>query len=145
MAANKWATRSRGISPAQIKMLWGMARKAGLDSDMLHARVLTETGKSSIKELTAAEAAVVTDKIAGKPSQSIYRATDAQVGIITGLANDLGWSAEPGRLAGWLRSRWNVERPEWLTSYQARACLEGLKAMLKGGRGERVRQAASAE
>lgn len=136
-ANNKWNTRARPISQAQIKMLWGAARKAGLDSEMLHARALAETGKESLKQLTAAEAAVLTDKLLGRPSQSIYRATDAQVGIIKGLAADLGWASEPWRLAGWLRSRWNVERPEWLTSGQARACIEGLKAMSIGGRGER--------
>lgn len=141
MAASKWAKgapRGRGISAAQIKMLWSIARKAGLDSDMLYARVLAETGKDSIRAMSAAEAAALTDKISGKPGQSIYRATDAQVGVIRGLERELGWADEPGRLIGWLRSRWGVDRPEWLNSYQARACIEGLKAMAVGGRGERA-------
>lgn len=145
MAASKWAKgapRARGISPAQIKMLWGAARKAGLDSDMLYARVLAETGKDSIRAMSAAEAAALTDKLIGRPSQSIYRATEAQVGVIRGLERELGWADEPERLMGWLRSRWGVDRPEWLNSYQARACIEGMKAMAVGGRGERMQNAA---
>ena len=61
----------------------------------------------------------------------------AEVGIILGLADKLGWSKQPDRLRGWLRSRWEAELPGWLNSYQARECIEAMKAMLKGGRGER--------
>lgn len=138
MAMNKWATRGRPISPGQIKALWAAARKAGLDRDMLYARVEAETGQTSIKAMTAAQAARLTDALNGKVKQSDYRATDAQVGMIMGLARDLGWNSDPARLAGWLRSRWKVERPEWLTSYQARECIEAMKAMSIGGRGERA-------
>lgn len=126
----------KGITTAQIKMLYGLARKNGMDSDMLHARVYEVTGSDSIKALSASAAARVIDGLLGK-QQSDTRATNAQVGIILGLADKLGWSKQPDRLRGWLRSRWEVELPGWLNSYQARECIEGMKAMLKGGRSER--------
>lgn len=126
----------KGITTAQIKMLYGLARKNGMDSDMLHARVYEVTGSDSIKALSASAAARVIDGLLGK-QQSDTRATNAQVGIILGLADKLGWSKQPDRLRGWLRSRWEVELPGWLNSYQARECIEAMKAMLKGGRGER--------
>lgn len=126
----------KGITTAQIKMLYGLARKNGMDSDMLHARVYEVTGSDSIKALSASAAARVIDGLLGK-QQSDTRATNAQVGIILGLADKLGWSKQPDRLRGWLRSRWEAELPGWLNSYQARECIEAMKAMLKGGRGER--------
>lgn len=124
------------ITPAQMKLLWQLARQRGMDSDTLHARAQHISGKDSLKELTASEAARLTDDLMGKPAENPYRASSAQIGIIRGLSDKLGWD-DPRRLSGWLLSRWRVERPEWMTSYQARECIEAMKAMLAGGRTER--------
>jgi hypothetical protein len=124
------------ISGAQMKMLWGVARRQGLDSDMLHDRARRDHGVDSLKELSSAQAARLIDALLGKPPASIYRASQAQVGMILGLAAKLGWD-DPRRLQGWLRSRWGVDRPEWLSSYDARTCIDTMKAMHRGGRGER--------
>lgn len=126
----------KGITAAQIRMLYGLARKNGLDNDMLHARVFEETRLDSIRDMSASAAARMIDSLMGK-KQSDVRATNAQIGVIQGLEEKLGWKEQPDRLRGWLRSRWQVECPQWLNSYQARECIEGMKAMLKGGRSER--------
>lgn len=125
------------ITGAQMKMLWGVARREGLDGDMLHERARREFGVESLKALSSAQAARLIDTLQGKPPASIYRASQAQVGMILGLTQKLGWKDDPRRLSGWLRSRWGVDRPEWMSSYDARTCIDTMKAMLRGGRGER--------
>lgn len=132
------------ITPAQMRMLWGLARQMDIDADTLHARARAVSGKESLKELTASEAARLTDALMGRPKESPYRAARTQIGMIRGLNEKLGWD-DPLRLRGWLKSRWGTEMPEWLTSYQARECIEAMKAMLAGGRAERKKYQAKEE
>ena len=47
----------------------------------------------------------------------------------------MGW--DDPRLRGWLRSQYGVEYIDWLTAADAIKCIEGMKAMLAGGRAER--------
>ena len=52
-------------SDAQRRMLYGAARKAGMDNDVLHARCLAVTGKEHISTLTMGEAARLIDSHRG--------------------------------------------------------------------------------
>ena len=74
--------------------------------------------------------------------QAPARASNAQLAVIRDLEAKLGWADDPGRLRGWILSRYGVERLEWLKSDQAILCMEAMKGMLKGGRSERKGYAA---
>lgn len=122
------------ISTGQIKMLWSVARQKGFDSEMLHARIYESYGKTSVKELTKKQGAELIDSLQGK-KQHYSRASNAQVGVIRGLAKKMGWE-DPQRLRMFIRKRYGVERPEWMTPWQAIKAIEALKAMYEGGRWE---------
>ena len=137
-------------SDAQRRMLYGAARKAGMDNDVLHARCLAVTGKEHISQLTMGEAARLIDSITGvdtsgkrgKPRQDdrpLDRASQGQINVILGLARKLGWLEDSSkrRLNAFLRVRFGIDRLDWMTPDTAVKVTEALKAMVKGGRGER--------
>lgn len=128
--------KQQTISPGQIRMIWGIARKQGIEESVLRERVLKLSGQESIKALSASQAAQLIDGLMGKDEPSAARASPGQQAAIRSLAEQLGWD-DPKRLRGWIRSRYGVERLEWLGHDKARSCIESLKAMLKAGRGER--------
>lgn len=125
------------VTAAQLKMLWSLARRQGIDSDLLHERARRLSGRSSLKQMTAAQAATLIDELQGKPMQSQARANNAQLAVIRALEAKLGWAEDPSRLRGWILSRYGVERLEWLKGDQAILCIEAMKGMLKGNRQER--------
>jgi hypothetical protein len=133
-----------GVTPAQLKMIWGLARKLDIDEDTLRTRAQRYSGELSLRALSAQQAAMLIDSLQGKREPSPYRASPGQAAVIRSLAERLGWD-DPNRLRGWLLSRYGVERLEWLPHDQAILCIEAMKAMLKGGRGERKRREAPAE
>lgn len=138
-------------SDAQRRMLYGAARKAGMDNDLLHARCLAVTGKEHISQLTMGEAARLIDSLSGnsasltgnsrrRDDRPLDRASQGQINVILGLARKLGWleDGSKARLYAFLRKRYGVERLDWLPPDTAVLVTEALKAMVKGGRGERV-------
>lgn len=127
-------------TPQQLRMLYGVARKAGMDSDDLHARAWEAHHVESLRDLTSGQCARLIDGITGKKTadRPIDRATQGQIGIILGLRAKMGW--DDTRLRGWIRSRYGVEHIDWMTAEDARQCIEALKAMLAGGRSERKNQ-----
>lgn len=135
---------------AQVRMLWGVAKKAGMDSDLLHARCRAVTGKEHISGLSKAEAARLIDAMTGgntakrrdwreEDDRPLDRASQGQINVILGLAGKLGWLEDGSkrRLNAFLRARWGVEQLDWLPPDVAVKVTEALKAMAKGGRGER--------
>lgn len=134
-------------SDKQRRMLYGLARKAGIDQDLLHARCLAVTGKEHISALTSGECARLIDSLQGgshaakRDTRPLDRAGQGQINLILGLARKLGWleNGSKTRLNAFLRARFGVERLNWLDPEQASKVTEALKAMLQGGRGERVR------
>ncbi len=70
-----------------------------------------------------------------------HRAGQGQINLILGLARKLGWleNGSKTRLNAFLRARFGAERLNWLDPEQASKVTEALKAMLQGGRGERVK------
>ncbi len=132
---------------AQVRMLWYTAKKAGMDSDVLHARCQTVTGKEHISELSKTEAARLIDALTGskcsarrqEDNRPMNRASQGQINVILSLAKKLGWLEDGSkrRLYAFLRARWGVERLDWMPPDVAVKVTEALKAMLKYGRGER--------
>ena len=53
------------------------------------------------------------------------------------LAAKLGWADDPKRLRAFLEKRFGASHPTFLDDKHARNCIEAMKAMLAGGRGER--------
>lgn len=129
------------LTPKQMRCIYALARSGGLDSDALHAVVGSTTGKDSIKQLTTMDAKKVIDRLkllAGEePTTPRGRPTKEQVAKIYALAVKLGWSGDPRRLTGFLEKRFGTSHPAWLTERDARNCIEAMKAMVAGGRGER--------
>jgi hypothetical protein len=117
-------------------MIWSLARQMDIPEDVLRDNAQRISGKRSLRALSVSQAARLIDQMQGKRQQSETRATDGQLAVIRDYARKLGWE-DPKRLHGWILSRYGVERLEWLRSEQASLCIEALKAMLKGGRGER--------
>lgn len=134
-------TTSTVITPAQMRCIYAMARKGGLDNDALHAVVENVAAKESIKTLTALDAKKVIDRLkslTGQETTGPYdRPTKEQVAKIYALAAKLGWSDDPHRLTAWLEKRYDVSHPRFLNEKSTRNCIEAMKAMLAGGRGER--------
>lgn len=135
-------------STKQKRMLYGIAKKHGMDNDMLHARCKAVTGQESISKLTVGQCARLIDSIEGKKSdyqpqahRPIDRASQEQIGVIFGLCKKLGWimggMVDKLRLKAFLKKRFGIEAIDWMTPEQAIKVTEALKAMLAGGRGER--------
>ena len=129
------------ISPQQMRCIYAIARKGGLDNEALHAIVENGTGKESIKDLTWQDAKKVIDELKRLTGQETTgphdRPTKEQIGLIYGLAGRLGWGDDPQRLTAWLEKRYHASHPRFLDEKSARNCIEAMKAMLAGGRGER--------
>lgn len=129
------------INQGQMRCIYALARKGGLDNDMLHTVVENVTSKGSIKKLTWQEARNVIERLkrlTGQETTGAYnRATKEQIAKINVLAEKLGWNDDPHRLTGWLEKRYGVSHPRFLNDVNTRNCIEAMKAMLAGGRGER--------
>ena len=132
---------SRALTPAQMRCIYALARSGGLDSESLHAVVENTTGKDSIKLLTSLDAKNVIDRLkrlAGQESTAPHdRPTKEQVAKIYALDGKLGWSDDPRRLRSFLEKRYHVSHPTFLDEKSTRNCIEAMKAMVAGGRGER--------
>lgn len=124
-----------------VRRLWAIAKSPELhmSEDDLHAVVLRETGKSSIRELTDRELAQVAqvlqqmkDSAGGrKRSFSGRPETLALRGKIHALEKELGWDNDPKRLQGFVKRVTRVDRLEWLSPKQCGQVIEGLKAIAR--------------
>lgn len=133
------------ISPAQLRCICALGRKAGMDADDLRGNAHRIGGVDSLKELSSYEASRLIDELRtrlgempGIPAQSAAgMATPAQERMIYRLEREMGWFDNPARLRGWLKRRFGREEARWLTTSQASQAIEGLKAMRDGQRAER--------
>ena len=140
-------------SNAQLKHLWGLAKKQGMDSDILHARCEAVTGEAHISRLTVTQcdkllaamgggAAPVYKRRYQTENRPIDRVSQEQVRKIFGICRKLGWLTPEGwidkvRLCGFLKSKYGVEVIDWMEPDTAVKATEALKAMLAGGRNDR--------
>ena len=123
-------TQANVLTPQQMRCIYALARGGGISNDDLHAVVFATTGKDSIKLLTSADAKQVIDRLKRLTGQE-------QVAKIYALAAKLGWADDPKRLRAFLEKRFGASHPTFLDDKHARNCIEAMKAMLAGGRGER--------
>lgn len=126
-----------GITPAQKRKIWILAKENGMDDELLHLYVSQLTGKDSIKDLKITEAIKVIDALEGKRTgQPADHMTKKQENYLISLAKETGMVTQTGeldekRLDGFCRSRYKVMRYAWLTRSQASRVIEGLKAMIE--------------
>lgn len=137
-------------SAGQIKAIWALGKRLGMDADDLHAIAYRISGLESISALTGREAGRMIDELkmrAGEkpnaPCSGAGRLTAAQQRMIAVLIRDLRWIDQPGRLRGFLRKYAGVDDVRFLTVQQASRVIDGLKAMRDGGRGERKAEVSS--
>ncbi len=131
-------------SAGQIKKIWAMGKRLGMDKEDLHAIAYRVSGNEHISTLTGREAGRMIDELkmrAGEKTNAPIggegRATGAQQRMIAVLIRDLKWIDQPGRLRGFLRKYAGADDVRFLTAQQASRVIDGLKAMRDGGRGER--------
>lgn len=144
-------SRGRGNVPVfspkcTIKTIWGLAKsqELALNEENLYSIIFRATGKDSMKLLDQAEInrvcmelSQMKDKLSGKPKPQ--RRTDvggdlgtvAQRAKIYKLTGDLGWNDNNLRINGFVKRMFNVERLEWLNSFQCNKLIETLKKMVE--------------
>lgn len=126
----------KGVTAAQLRKIHVCARECGMDDDLLHIAVKDITGRSSLKELTAAEACCVIDTMEGITDSSMAEdtATPKQMRYIEDLMKRLGWvdeKMEPdmARLDGMCKKYAKVDSHKWLSRKGASNIIEALKKM----------------
>lgn len=126
------------ITAAQIRKIFILSKEIGMDEDLLHAHVELLTKKSSIKLLTITEAIRVIDSLTGKRTvhNTQNKATIKQIYYIEGMAKELGWVDEQGRVEhkridGLCEQTAKVSSYKWLTKKGASDVIEAMKNMVK--------------
>lgn len=126
----------KGVTAAQLRKIHACARECGMDDDLLHIAVRDITGRSSLKDLTAAEACRVIDAMEGKTDSGPSKdaATPKQMGYIKDLMKRLGWvdeKMEPDMacLDGMCKKYAKVDSHRWLSRKGASNIIEALKKM----------------
>jgi hypothetical protein len=122
------------ISEKQLKMIWGLANRVGLDDDKLHESVKGLTGKESLKQLTNEDVSCVIRRLTNASIKQKRKArqdfpinvfeiiTPKQRGLIKYFEEKLGWQDNPARLAG--LSRRIIKKEMAVTKH------EGIKIIL---------------
>ncbi len=127
-----------------IKTLWAIAKSPELrmtDED-LHALVYRETGKESLRKLTARELGTVArvlqalkdgvrrDTRSKRTDEGGNPATVQQRRKIWHLCDELGWNNDFRRIQGFVKKMTGTDRLEWLTPPQCEKVIEALKTIL---------------
>ncbi|KEQ23416.1 regulatory protein GemA [Paenibacillus tyrfis] len=130
------------ITPEQRRKIFGIQKQHGIETDDLYSLVEQISGNRSISALTKEQGIKLIDrlcKIVGEvPKPREHRASEAMIGYIRKLEQELGWKDDPNRLLGFMKRMTGVDRLEWLTKQQGIKLIEGLKNM----RGRADRRAA---
>lgn len=127
----------KAVTYGQIKKIHVLAKERGMDNDLLHEHMEMLLHRSSIKELTKREAAMLIDSLEGKAASGQDHATGRQMQYIFGLMKELGWMTEEGkpdidRLNRFLQSEkagFCLSDYRWLKKGTASDLIEALKAM----------------
>jgi len=124
-----------GISSRQLKAIWALSHRVGLDDAELHALVAARTGRVSLRELRRTEAAAVIDELLAKGSgrtptpQKGGFVTRAQQTLLARLAAELEWP--PERLPALARRMYGTRVIGDLTVKQASGLIEALKSIIQ--------------
>jgi hypothetical protein len=115
--------------------MWAVAKERGFDEDDLREIVRQISGQASTSALTIVDAIKVIDRLEGKtrqePKESGSQVTTKQLWKLAVLEKELGWADNPKRLEAFIRKYAKVDKPRWLTRYQAIKIIDGLKALLE--------------
>lgn len=124
----------KGITKQQIRMIWALCHRLGLDEQTLHGLAQAITGVSSIRQSSRPQAARLIDMLlakAGFKNQDFPRRpgfnTPRQFAYIQGLTTQLGW--EERHTLGLAKRMYHVQRLRDLGVRQASGLIEALKAM----------------
>jgi Bacteriophage Mu, GemA protein len=134
MLRDRGAVRREDISKQQIRAIWALCHRLGLDEQSLHGLAQAITGVSSIRQLSSSQATRLIDLLLAKtgfktrdfPRRPGFN-TPHQLAYIQGLAAQLGWD-EPHTL-GLARRMYHVRRLRDLGIRQASGLIEALKAI----------------
>lgn len=131
------------ISEKQLKMIWGLAHRVGLDDDRLHEAVKGLTGKDSLKQLTNLDVSCVIRRLTNAsasikqkrkarqdfPINVVEIITPKQRGLIKYFEEKLGWLDNPARLAG--LSRRIIKKEMAVTKKEGTKMILVMRQMLK--------------
>lgn len=138
--------KGKAVTYDQVKKIYVAAKERGMDGDLLHEHMEMLLHRSSIKELTQREAAMLIDSLEGKVPSGQDHATGRQMQYICGLMKELGWMTEEGkpdleRLNRFLQSEkagFHLSDYRWLKKGTASDLIEALKAMAARNREKEV-------
>lgn len=131
----------------QVQAIYTIGRALNMDDEDIHGLAYNIAHVDSIRAMTRREAGRMIDILRDRAGQkrgdatSPNRATKAQREKIDALTREMGWYDQPERLRGYLRRVCGAEDVRFLTPQQASKVIDGLKAMLAGGRAERRSEA----
>lgn len=133
--------KEKAITAAQVRKIYALANKRGMDADLLHAHIQVLTKKDSIKKLSLGEGIQVIDSLEGNAgdAKGQKQASYRQLQYIYGLMKSLGWVTNAGdpdtdRLDRFLqspRAGINIGSYKWLTRSKASQLIEALKDMIE--------------
>lgn len=117
------------MTEKQRKLLFVLARKRGMDTEVLHSYIETQTGKKSITEVTKEEASGLIEGLEEKQKTPKGKVSQKQLKYMKGLAEKLGW--EERTLNRFIEKQYGISNSHWLTSKQGAKVIEGLKKILE--------------
>lgn len=115
------------MTEKQRKLLFVLAKQRGMDNELLHSYVETQTGKQSITEVTTQEAKTLIDGLQKKKQTVKGYITEKQLKYVKGLCQCLSW--EEKALRQFIEKQYGISNVNWLTSKQAAKLIEGLKSI----------------
>jgi hypothetical protein len=121
------------ITSRQLKALWALAHRAGMDDREVHELVASRTGRASVRELTRAEAGGLIDELSAKLEGRSLRPqrpggiTRSQEARLARIANEMEWA--PERVAGLARRMYGVQHVLDLTIRQASGLIQALQVI----------------
>lgn len=113
------------MTEKQRRLLFLLAKQRGMDNELLHSYVETQTGKQSITEVTTQEAKTLIDGLQEKKQTVKGYITEKQLKYVKGLCQCLSW--EEKALRQFIEKQYGISNVNWLTSKQAAKLIEGLK------------------
>ena len=132
------------VTSAQLKAIFALSRKLGMDMEDLHGMAYRISGTDSLRTLSGREAGRMIEELKTRCGQPVIRtgggagrATEAQQRKIFRLTCELGWNDQPERLRGYIRRMCKADDVRFLTPQQASVVIDGLTAMRDGDRAER--------
>ena len=107
------------VTRPQLSKIYALAKKHGMDNELMHSYVEALIGNDSLKKLSYEEAGRVGDSLMGKDVVSRFTRqevlTDRQKRLIISLAIQLGWVREDNknladfeRLNGFVRKQYDT-------------------------------------